>query len=294
MRPPQFEYEVASGLQEVTARLHEHGGEAKLLAGGQSLIPLLNLRLAAPATLIDIGRIPELAQVAASSDRLRLGSMVTHAAIEHDEGIRARWPMLPAAAFHIGHPAIRNRGTVGGSLAHADPAAEWPAVMLALDATIVAVSVRGERRLAARDFFQSYFTTALEWDEVITHVEVPAPSFGGWSFLELARQSGAFAMVMIAALVDLDQAGAIRDFRLVLGGCGEAPVIPAIDRAALVGMRPGAEVFGEAARRVAAAIEPPTDIRASAEDRRQMAATLVTRSLEQAAARAVEAKKHDA
>src|SRR5581483_3636554 len=136
---------MASALSDVTSRLHEADGDAKVLAGGQSLIPLLNLRLAGPGTLIDIARLDELKQVNAAPDRLRIGSMVTHADIEHDTAIGARWPMLPAAAHHIGHPAIRNRGTVGGSLAHADPAAEWPAVMVALDATIVTQSVRGER-----------------------------------------------------------------------------------------------------------------------------------------------------
>jgi CO/xanthine dehydrogenase FAD-binding subunit len=293
MRPPPFEYEAVTSLPEAQARLHELGGDAKLLAGGQSLIPLLNLRLAAPSTLIDIGRVTELAGLVATAEMLEIGSMVTHATIEHAADVAARWPMLPAAAANIGHAAIRNRGTVGGSLAHGDPAAEWPVVMLALGATIVAASVGGERRIAAGDFFQSYFVTALEADEVIKRVEVPLPKFGGWSFLELARQSGAFAMVMVAALIDLDKAGAVRDFCIVLGGCAESPIIPRVDPDALIGAKPTPEVFDAVGRQMAAAIEAPTDIRASAEDRRQMAKVLVTRALSQAAARAAEARKHD-
>jgi aerobic carbon-monoxide dehydrogenase medium subunit len=292
VRPAPFEYEAAASVAAAAARLHELDGEGKILAGGQSLIPLLNLRLAGPGTLVDIGRVPELTRFEQTPDLVRIGSMVTHAAIEHDDGIRGGWPMLPAAAFHIGHPAIRSRGTVGGSLAHGDPAAEWPVVMVALGAKIVATSIRGERVLPAESFFQSYFTTSLEWDEVITRVDVPAPKFGGWSFLELSRQSGAFAMVMVVAQLDLDEAGMVRNFQIVLGGCGEVPVVPGIDRGVLVGQRPSAEAFAEAGRRVAAVIEPPTDIRATAQDRKQMAAALVARSMEQAAWRAKEASEH--
>src|SRR4051812_33814261 len=198
MKPPLFEYHAPASIDEAVGLLAEHGDEAKVLAGGQSLIPLLSLRLARPAHLVDVNGLSELAGIA-NGKGLELGALVRHRAAERSADVKAASPMVAAALRFVGHAAIRNRGTVGGSVAHADPAAELPAVLLALGGEVVAQSERGSRTIPAADMFQGFLTTALEPDELLTAVRFPAsPAGAGWSFMEFSRRSGDFAIIGVA------------------------------------------------------------------------------------------------
>jgi carbon-monoxide dehydrogenase medium subunit len=197
MKAPAFDYIRVATVAEACAGLAEHGPDARLLAGGQSLLPAMNLRLAAPSVLIDIGRIAGLDGIEASDGRLRIGALVRHETALRDATIARHVPLLTEALRHVAHPAIRARGTIGGNLAHADPASELPACMLALNAAIVATSPRGTRRIAAGDFFTGLFQTALEPDEMLTAVEIPLPA-PAWFFQEIARRSGDYAIVGLA------------------------------------------------------------------------------------------------
>ena len=287
MKPPPFEYVAAESLEEALAALTEHGDEAKLLAGGQSLVPLLAFRLARPSVLVDLNGIAGLDKVDLSEDALHLGSMVRQRDVEHLPGLRERCPMIADAVELIGHVAIRNRGTVGGSLAHADPAAEWPALAVVLEAQLELVGPPGPRTVPASEFFVSYFTTALQADEVLTGIRLPIPNGRtGSAFLELSRRHGDFALAGVAALVTLGEDGTVTDVRLGLIGVGSSPVRAESAEAALRGRIPDAEALAEAAAAVAAAIEPTGDIHASADYRRHLAFVLTRRALAAAIARA--------
>jgi carbon-monoxide dehydrogenase medium subunit len=287
VKPPPFEYVAAGSLEEALAALAEHGDEAKLLAGGQSLVPLLAFRLARPSVLVDLNGVAGLDRVELSGDALLLGSMARQRAVERLPGLRERCPLIVEAVELIGHVAIRNRGTVGGSLAHADPAAEWPTLAVVLEAELELAGPRGARTVPAGEFFVSYFTTALEPDEVLTGIRVPIPNGRtGSAFLELSRRHGDFALAGVGALVGLDEDGTAADVRLGLTGVGSRPVRPEAAEAVLRGRVPDAEALAEAAAAVAGEIEPTGDIHASAEYRRQLAVVLTRRALAAAVARA--------
>ena len=198
MKAPAFDYIRVETVAEACAALAEHGPDARLLAGGQSLLPAMNLRLAAPSLLIDIGRIDGLDAIETRDGRLRIGALVRHETALRDAAIARHAPLLTEALHHVAHPAIRARGTIGGNLAHADPASELPACMLALNAAIETTSPRGTRRIAAEDFFAGLFQTALEPDEMLTAVEIPLPA-PAWFFQEIVRRSGDYAIVGLAA-----------------------------------------------------------------------------------------------
>ena len=288
MKPAAFAYYDPTTVEEALGLLADLGDEAKLLAGGQSLVPMMNFRLARPAHLIDVNRIAALQYMQAGAAELRIGAMTRQSQVERSAEVVGGWPLLVDAVRHIGHVQIRNRGTVGGSLAHADPAAELPATMLALDAEMLVRRKDGERSVAAGDFFDSYYTTALAADEMLVEVRIPAiPPRTGWGFHEVSRRHGDFAMVGAAALLTVDAAGYIQRARLTFNGAAPAPVRSAAAEAMLVGNKPDVELFRRAGERGAEDLDPDTDIHATAEYRREVGAVLARRALVQAAARAV-------
>jgi aerobic carbon-monoxide dehydrogenase medium subunit len=289
MKPPPFTYHRPGTLDEALDLLGEYGDEAKVLAGGQSLLPLLSLRLAHPAHLVDINRIDgTLSQVAQHDGGLSVGALVRQRAAETSPVIHAGCPLLAEALPLIGHTQIRNRGTVCGSLAHADPASELPAVALALDAQMVAQSrARGTRTIAAQAFFRGYLTTALEPDEVLTEFRLPAwPAGTGWSFQEVTRRHGDFALVGVAAAVRLDTAGTCQDVRLAAIGAGPGPLRGRAAEAALRGQPFSPESVTAAAQELGKAVDPASDVQATAAYRRHVTVVLARRALEEAAARA--------
>ena len=293
MKPAPFVYHRPRTLAEALDHLAAGGGEAKLLAGGQSLIPVMSFRLAQPAALVDVNGLAELDFVQETAEGgLRLGALVRHRRLERDAIVARRAPLLAEAMPFVAHPQIRNRGTLGGSLAHADPAAELPCLAVALDARFRLAGTAGERWVAARDFFYGLFATALEPEEMLVEVEVPpAPAGSGWAFLEVARRHGDYAQVGVAARLSLGSDGRIAGARLVYLSVGDAPVDAARATAALVGAQPEAEAFAAAARTVAAEeIDPTGDIHASADYKRHLAAVLTRRALATAARRAAEAR----
>lgn len=290
MKPPPFEYSAPETLAEALALMQEHGDEARPLAGGQSLVPLLSLRLARPSLLVDLAAINELRQLTTGADGVVIGAMVREGAAEKDTGLRRSAPLLAQALPLIGHPAIRSRGTIGGSLAHADPAAELPAVALALDAELVAQSAeRGSRTIPATEFFTGFLSTALEPDEILTEVRIPKAAPGtGAAIDEVARRHGDFAMVGAAASVRI-QGGRIAGVRVVLTGVSDAAFRAAEAEAVLGGAEPTPEAFGDAAEQVAKTLSPPADVHGSSAYRRHLARVLIKRTLDQAARSAQEA-----
>jgi aerobic carbon-monoxide dehydrogenase medium subunit len=263
--------------------LAEHRDEASVLAGGQSLIPLLALRLARPALLIDINGIAELSGVAANDGWVTIGAMTREYVAEESEILAGAVPLLATALPFIGHEAIRSRGTIGGSLAHADPAAELPAVARALDAEFVVRGQAGERVIPAAEWFEGYLTTARRSDELLVAVRFPAAAPGtGVSFSEVARRHGDFAIVGLAAALTLSD-GTISAARLAFAGLSDVPVRATAAEDLLVGEAPSAGLFDEAARRATEDIDPPADLHGSAEYRKKVAATLVRRGLQAAA-----------
>ncbi len=283
MKLPPFDYEAPETVSEAVELLAEHLDQASVLAGGQSLIPLLALRLARPAVLIDINGIDELSGVSAADGWLAIGAMTREYVAEESQSVADAVPLLAAALPLIGHEAIRSRGTIGGSMAHADPAAELPAVALALDAEFVVRGQSGERVVPAAEWFEGYLTTSRRPDELLVEVRFPAAGRGtGISFQEVARRHGDFAIVGLAASLTLSD-GAISDARLALAGVSAVPVRAAAAEDLLVGERPSAELFDEAARRATADIDPPADLHGSSGYRKTVAAALVRRGLRAAA-----------
>ena len=288
MKPPAFEYYRPAGLDQALALLAEHP-DAKPLAGGQSLIPAMNFRLAAPAALVDLNGIAELSGITRRHDGgIRIGAMTRHRAVETSDLVQELAPLLAETMPFIAHPQIRNRGTVGGSLAHADPAAELPAVMVALRAELVLRGPGGERRVSAEAFFTGLFATALEPGELLVAVELPPmPARAGWAFEEMARRHGDYALVGVAVLLAVDQAGRCEQARITLLSVGEGPVPAAQATAKLSGRMPDEGVIGQAAEAAGGDdIDPPSDIHASAAFRRQLARVLTRRALTRAVARA--------
>lgn len=290
MKPPPFLYACPDTLDEALALLAEHGDEAKVLAGGQSLVPLLSFRLARPTVLVDINRVAGLDRIDVTDGEVRFGSTVRERAAERSADVGAHAPMVAAALPFIGHEAIRTRGTIGGSIAHADPAAELPAVALAMDAELVATSASGgERAIPAADFFQGFFTTALEPEEILTEVRIPRmPAATGVAVEEMARRHGDFAMVgAVVALTVAD--GSIAAARVALLNVSDAPVRAREAEEALVGASPTDETFRAAADLAVRDLEPASDLHATGDYRRRVAATLIRRALTRATAESQEA-----
>ncbi len=283
MKLPPVEYEAPTTVAEAVELLAEHLDEASVLAGGQSLIPLLALRLARPAVLIDINGIAELSGVSAVDGWTAIGAMTREYVAEESGSVADTVPLLAAALPLIGHEAIRSRGTIGGSLAHADPAAELPAVARALDAEFVVRGQSGERVVPAAEWFEGYFMTSRRPDELLVEVRFPTAKRGtGISFQEVARRHGDFAIVGLAASLTLSDR-AISDARLAFAGLSDVPVRAAAAEDLLVGERPSTELFDEAARRATDDVNPPADLNGSSDYRKTVAATLVRRGLRAAA-----------
>lgn len=287
MKPAPFLYAAPRRIDEALALLGQHGGDAKVLAGGQSLVPMMNLRLARPAVLIDIGRLPGLDGWRADGDAIEVGALLRQRRLELDAELKRRLPLLAEAALQIGHPATRSRGTVVGSLCHADPAAELPVCAVALRGEIAVRSAKGARRIAAREFFRDAMTTTLREDELAEAVRLPAAGLrAGFALLEVSRRHGDFALVAVACALRLDDSGAIAEAGLALGGVAGAPFVPAAAEAALKGQRPGPAMFKDAAASAADALDPPSDLHANARYRKRAARALIERALTLAAERA--------
>jgi CO/xanthine dehydrogenase FAD-binding subunit len=287
MKPPPFEYAAPRKTDEALALLAQHGDRAKVLAGGQSLLPLLNFRLAQPEMLVDVNRVAELAYVRPANGGLAIGALTRQHALERSDVVRARLPIVAEACRLIGHLPIRHRGTLGGSLAHADPASELPAVMVALEAELTASRVGGRRTLAADQFFTGIFSTALEPDELLTEVRVPGlPPRTGSAFVEIARRAGDFALVGVAALVTLDDGGRVTRARLALCGAGPAPVRAREAERVITGERPEGRTLDDAVERMVAAADPPGDIHASAAFRKKLVRHVGRQTIELATRRA--------
>lgn len=293
MKPPPFEYAAPGTVEEAVSLLARGAGEAMLLAGGQSLVPLLAMRLARPALLVDLRRVGGLVGIREEGRALVVGAMTPKRELERSALAAQRQPLLRAATLLIGHPPIRNRGTVGGSLAQADPAAEYPAVAVLLDAELRAVGPSGARAIAARDFFLGPLTTALAPDEVLVEARWPALApRTGWSIQEIARRHGDYALAGAAATLTLDARGAVEQARLVLFGIRPTPLRATAAEQLLAGAPPDAGGLERAARAAAAGPEDLLeDVHASAEYRRQLAGVVAARALAEAAARAQEAAR---
>jgi len=285
MKPPRFDYRAPDTLDEVVALLAADPG-AKLIAGGQSLIPVLAFRLAAPSLLVDLRRLPGLGDITVGADGTRLGAKVRWRDIEDDPRLPSAQPLLHAAVRHVAHYQIRNRGTVGGSLAHADPAAELPGVAVACEGEITLASAAGRWTIAASEFFTGPLTTALHPDEIITELRLPSwPAARRWAFEEFALRQGDFALAGIALYYDQDaESRACNTHVGVIGACSRPHRLAAVE-AALDGRVVDAASIAEAARMAGAAIDPPQDLHADAEYRRALVVTLVERALRAAAQR---------
>jgi aerobic carbon-monoxide dehydrogenase medium subunit len=281
MKPPPFEYAAPRSLDEALSLLAEHGEEAKVLAGGQSLIPVLNFRLTRPSMLIDINDLAELAAITPLNGRgLRIGAMARQRAAERSADLASRAPLVAQALPFVAHPQIRNRGTIGGSLAHADPAAELPAVMLALEATFELRSRSAQRTLTADAFYTGLFSTALAPDELLVACEVhAAPAGVQWGFDEVARRHGDFALMAVAAGVGLDASGRIAFARLAYVNAGAGPVRARAVEQILAGNAPSTALWTAAADALNHEIDPPSDVHASSDYRRHLAGVLTRRLL---------------
>ena len=287
MKPPPFDYLAPETLDEALDALAEHGYDAKVLAGGQSLIPLLNFRLAHPTVLVDVNRIGDLARIEENGGGLRFGALVRQATLERDPRVAERDPLLAEMIPWVAHPQIRNRGTLGGSLAHADPAAELPVWAVARGARLKLSSRQGERWVEAADFYVGLMTTALEPHEMVTEIEVPEmPAGSGWAFEEFARRHGDYALMGVAARITVD-GDVCREARLVYMAAGETPT-PAPEACRLLESEGLADAAIDRAAALAAEreIEPSPDIHAGVSFKRHLAAVLTRRALRRARDRA--------
>jgi aerobic carbon-monoxide dehydrogenase medium subunit len=284
MKPPRFDYHAPHSLDEALALLARYGGDAKPLAGGQSLVPLLNFRLARPAALVDLNRIPALAGIREVNGDVAFGAMTRQRSVEFSPLVARRLPLLAEATRWVGHLPIRSRGTIGGSIAHADPSAEYPAVLTALGGTVVVHGPKGQRVLAPAELFETYLTTSLAPDELLTEVRLPAmPSGAGWAFEEFARRHGDFAIVGIAAAVW--RTGGRVTARLAAAGTGAVPV--RLRAAEEIVERDGIadKAVVAAAVRAAELVQPDSDLHASADYRRNLTRALTERALKKAIGR---------
>ena len=287
MKPAAFEYDEPTTVDETLELLYRYGDDCKILAGGQSLVPMMNFRLAKPMRLIDINRVESLSQIGRDGDFLAIGAMTRHATVELSPDVAKTSPLLTQAIGWVGHSQIRNRGTVGGSAAHADPAAELPAAFAALDAQFRVRSRQAERVLSWQDFFISTFTTALRPDELLVGVEVPIqPSATGTAFVEFARRHGDFAVGGAAVTLSLDQAGFCTHISIALLAAGATPVRCNAAEQLLLGGVPGEQAIGAAARAAVEGLHPTSDLHGSSEYRLGLLSVMTERALTQAVQRA--------
>jgi carbon-monoxide dehydrogenase medium subunit len=282
-----FEYVVPTSLGEAVNLLQKYGGRAKILAGGHSLIPMMKLRLAAPEFLIDIGRIPELSYIKEDSGKIRLGALTTHYTIETSDLIRRRLPALADAAEVIGDVQVRNKGTIGGSLAHADPAADYPASILAFDATIVTLGPKGERQIPASKFFVDMLTTALEPNEIVREIQVPVNGGkSGSAYLKMEQKASGFAICGAAVVVELDGSGVLSNVAIGITGVGNHAFRATKSEEALKGQKPSPDVLKKACELAGDRVLALDDIHASADYRLDLARIYARRALQAALDRA--------
>jgi CO/xanthine dehydrogenase FAD-binding subunit len=287
MKPPRFDYERPEGLDEALAVLASRGEGAKPLAGGQSLVPLLNFRLARPDCLVDLNRVSELDSVRRENGMLRIGAMTRQATLERSPAVAEGWPLVVEALGHVGHPQIRNRGTVGGSVAHADPAAELPVALSALDAVYHVRSATGSRSLSHDELAVTHLTTSLEPDELLVEIEVPGlPPGTGTAFVETARRHGDFALAGAAVTVTLTETGVCERATVALLAAGPTPVRATAAEEWLAGRTIDEPAAADAASRAVVDIRPPSDVHGSSGFRRELAAVMVRRALLLGASRA--------
>ena len=287
MKPPIFDYVIAESQEHALEVLREHGDDAKVLAGGQSLVPLMSFRLAKPAVLLDINRLEGLDGIEAADGRIRIGALTRQCELLTQPLVAEHCPLVRAATEFIGHPAIRNRGTVGGSVAHADPAAELPVLRQVFDAQMEVRSAGSQRTISADDFFMGLLMTAMNPDELLTGISFAPPGKGaGWGFHEVARRHGDFALVAAAAVVTLDGQGAVAETAVALGGIADRPLRAGAVEDALKGNAPTSEAIEAASRLVAESVTPVGDIHAGEAYRAHLGQVLTKRALHDAVERA--------
>ena len=283
MKPCAFEYFNPQSVPEAIELLDRYGDEAKIIAGGQSLVPMMNFRLARPEILIDINGIKELEYIKTEGDELVIGALTRERDIEQSPLVIEKWPILSKAVSFIGHSAIRNRGTVGGSLVHADPSAEIPTSLCALNGKVKVMGPSGEKILEPEEFFLTYLTTSLEPSDLLVEVRIPAlPEKMGWSFSELSRRSGDFAIVAVGILLFTETVGVCREARISMGGVAPTPVRAEEAEALLAGQKITEKLIAEAAQQAAEETDTDPDYHASAEYRKDMARVFVKRGLQEA------------
>ena len=280
MIPPSFEYLAPKTIPDAIALLQKHGDEAKILAGGHSLIPAMRLRLAEPGYLIDISGIGGLDYIQEESGQLRIGAMTCEAALEESEIVQSKYPLLLDTAKMIADPSVRNMATVGGNLAHGDPANDHPATMLALRASVVAEGPNGTREIKIDDFFPDFFTTALGEDEILTEIRIPSPpSASGGAYLKIERKVGDYAAAAVACQLNIDSSGSIENIGLGLTNVGSTPIRASSAEELLKGKKPDENMLAEAGRLAAADSEPMEDLRGSAEYKRALVNELTQRAI---------------
>jgi len=290
MKPAPFEYFIPDSIEQALELLREHGDDAKILAGGQSLVPAMNFRIHQPAVLIDLNRVPGFGYIREDGNVICVGAMTRERQLEFDDLIAKQAPLLHETVPFIAHPQIRNRGTIGGSLVNADPAAELPVLMLALDARLKARSTSGERWVDAQEFFVGMFTTALEADEILVEIELPVmPPHTGWSFMEVAPRAGDYALMGVATLVSLDEDGRSKGAKLVYLNAGDGPVDAKEAVESLEGEQLNDSLIESAARIASESeITPFGNVHASPEFQRHLANVLTKKTLKMAIQRAEE------
>lgn len=288
MKPAPFEYHVPTSIEQALDLISQHADDGKILAGGQSLVPAMNFRIVQPGMLIDLNRISELSYISEESSVIRVGAMTRERQLEFDASIEKHTPLLHEAAPSIAHPQIRNRGTIGGSIVNADPAAELPVLMLALDARLKAKNTLGERWIDAKDFFVGMFTTALEPDEILVEIELPfMPARTGWSFMEVAPRAGDYALMGVAVMVTLDENGKCENAKLVYLNAGDGPVDAMEAAKLLAGEELSDKLIDSAAEHVSEKeITPFGNVHTSPEFQRHLAKVLTKKALKQAVQRA--------
>ena len=286
MKPAPFSYLVPTTVQEALEMMGDHAAEARVLAGGQSLVPMMNFRLARPSVLVELNRIPDLSYIDDQGDHLAIGAMTRERAIENSELVRDACPLVYDATLNIAHLPIRSRGTIGGSISNADPAAEYPATMLALGAVMIAKSGRGERSIPAAEFFEGVLSTTLNSDEILTEIRVPkAPADSGAAFVEICRRHGDFALAGVGAQVKMD-GDSVGDVQLAACGVGPSPIRLTEAESVLRDNSLTDEILSQAEQAASAQVDPDGDAYASAAYRRKLAGVMTKRAVQQAAGRA--------
>jgi len=290
MKPAPFEYHVPDSIEQALDLMSQHADEAKILAGGQSLVSAMNFRVIQPSVVIDLNRVAELSYIRAERDVIRVGSMARERHLEFDSSIAKYTPLLTEAMPHIAHPQIRNRGTIGGSIVHADPAAELPVLMQALSARLKAKNISGERWIDAQDFFAGMFTTMLAPDEILVEIELPfMPARTGWSFMEVAPRAGDYALMGVAALMTLEKNGKCKKAKLVYLNAGDGPVDAKVAAELLEGEKINDKLIESAAAMASGKeINPFGNVHTSPDFQRHLANVLTKKALKQAMQRAEE------